>query len=380
MNAKRVLRELESFWRHAIVYPLLRLVFRNDIINSKIDITSVRQILILRYDRIGDIIVTLPLVRLMKEKNPALTIGILASPLNAQIVQDEECIDDIHIMHKNWIALLKEILRARKKKYDVVLNLIFNRTTSGGIFANLVAPHGLKIGQGADKYSFYFNKLLRLNRGDKHMVEVIGEFVEQTFGIPVSSETLRLRLSVSRDSRESIDQYCEESFSERAAHRSRYIVFNISATDHVRRLSEHQSLTITRYLSHQKKKNTVVISASSDAQQRDRIVQETRSSQCLSFPRKGSAALPEIAALIERASFVVTPDTAIIHIASALGVPVIGYFTPLQVAAEWKPYGIRSEIVLADDGCTVSDIPIDSILKPITLFSEEFGSQRVEVD
>ena len=75
--------KLEYWWRHQIVYPLLRLIFHNPRKDSPIDIRTVKSLLFLRYDRIGDMIVTTPIFRSLKQLNPALKIGVVASETNA---------------------------------------------------------------------------------------------------------------------------------------------------------------------------------------------------------------------------------------------------------------------------------------------------------
>ncbi len=157
---KDLVRRLELVFRHAVVYPLFRLLFWNAPHEKPIDLRSVRKILILRYDRIGDIIVTTPIFRALKSLHPDLMLGVLVSPSNAEIIRHDGAVDKLHVLHSNWFQLFRMILTARREQYDVVLNFIFNRTTSGGVLSNLIAPGGIKVGQGAEKYRFYFNRLL----------------------------------------------------------------------------------------------------------------------------------------------------------------------------------------------------------------------------
>ena len=55
-----LVESLKRLLRQQIVYPLLRLILRNPVSVTPIDCSRVRRILILRYDRIGDMIVTTP--------------------------------------------------------------------------------------------------------------------------------------------------------------------------------------------------------------------------------------------------------------------------------------------------------------------------------
>lgn len=61
----------------------------------------------------------------------------------------------------------------------------------------------------------------------------------------------------------------------------------------------------------------------------------------------GKLSLPEVAAVLSRASLYVGNDSGLMHIAAATGVPTLGLFGPTP-ASEYGPVGARAEAVLAD--------------------------------
>jgi hypothetical protein len=83
---KWLIEILERAFRHAIVYPLLGMVFRNDVSHVPLDLGKIRRVLIFRFDRIGDMIVTTPVFGALKRRNPALRISVIASSLNEELV------------------------------------------------------------------------------------------------------------------------------------------------------------------------------------------------------------------------------------------------------------------------------------------------------
>jgi len=291
-------RWLERLARHAIVYPLLRLFLHNPAVGLPLNITSLHKILILRYDRIGDIVVTSPIFRLIKKANPQITLGVLASPSNAELLLHNPYVDRVHVLHSNWIALARQIVSAHEERYDLVLNFIFNRTTSGGLLANCIAPRGIKIGQGAEKYRFYFNVLLQLSRGSKHMAEVLGDILTAVFGIPVNKEDLSLEIPIDPEAETLVGEYLISrglrSRLKKGKTLNEYVVFNLSATDAVRRISGEQAQFILSVLARELSCNTVVIASPSDEAWRTRVVKNAESRRCWSFPEAGHARLREI--------------------------------------------------------------------------------------
>jgi ADP-heptose:LPS heptosyltransferase len=364
-----MIKIIEYWWRHHIVYPLLRMIFRNPEITTPIDIHSIHSILILRYDRIGDMIVTTSIFKSLKQAHPHIKIGILASRANAEIVRHNAFVDQVHILPKHWWQLLRLICDARKEQYDVVLNLVFNRTTSGGLLSNLIAPKGIKVGQGDEKYKMFFNVMLTLNRQSSHMVDTLVSILKTIFDMPVDANRLQYEIAIDGESRRVVDDYLLrhnlQSRGRSVEHAVPYILFNLSAHDEVRRISQEQAYSIGEYLGSLVGIQTILLHAPNDMAMmriKQNLVNHTR---CFPFPEKGTASLLELAAVIEGAALVITPDTSIVHFASASHTPIIGLYTSMQDTHEWIPFRVQHKILLSDNNQPTSMIDIPQTLKEI---------------
>ncbi len=368
----KIVKRLEYWWRHHIVYPVLKWVFRNSEIKTPIDLRAINSILILRYDRIGDMIVTTPVFKGLKDANPHLRIGVLASRRNAQIISFNPYIDKIHILPAHWWQVVREIFRVRKEHYDVILNLIFNRTTSGGVLSNLIAPNGIKIGQGDEKYRFYFNILLKLTRQSNHMTATLASIIKTVFDLQINKDQLTYDIIVDDKTKEIIRAYLtKHNLRMRSASGNNgipYIVFNLSANDSVRRISAEQALLIGEHLDSKTSYRTILIHAPNDSIMQEIKQQLAKKTRCLPFPEQGNASLLEVASLIEGASVVITPDTSIIHFASAAQTPIIGFYTSMQDAHEWLPMQVKQKIILSVKDQPTSSIPISSMIEGIDEF------------
>lgn len=98
------------------------------------------------------------------------------------------------------------------------------------------------------------------------------------------------------------------------------------------------------------------------------------------FPQSGSAPLIHIAALLEKALCVITPDTSIVHLASAVKTPVLAFFTPLLSNREWMPFHVAHDILIANEGKPVSSISASELKRGINEFLSkvEFGIDQEE--
>lgn len=369
---RKVIEAIELAFRTTLAYPFLRILFRNTVSNTPLELFRVRKLLILRYDRLGDMIVTTPIFRILKQLHPNLHIGVFVSRSNAELIKHNPYIDAMYVLHSNWLKLLREILRARRDGYDVVLNFIFNRTTSSGILANLISPHGHKVGQGADKYQFYFNRLLKLPRTSAHMVEILTYYIEQVFGVTLRGKDLSFEIVIDEKSKETVREFLKRHRlrvqGSQSEGETSYIVFNLSAPDVDRKISVEQAKAIANHLSRHEHLRTVLISAPFDKEMSMDVEQSVSSPSVIVFPEEGSATLLQVASLIGGAAAVITPHTSIIHFASAMHVPVLGFFSTDQEMHEWLPYRVKYALVVAEQGQHTSSISHEKLIKAIDSF------------
>lgn len=370
---KELIKRLEIGFRHIVVYPLFKLILRNPVTQDVVPLTSVKKMLILRNDGIGDIIVSTAMFRKLKELHPDMTLGVFASPRNADVIRHNPFVDQLFIAHRNLFELWNEIRRARREGFDIVVNFVFNRTTSEGLLANIVAPHGIKIGQGLDKYQIYFNRLLKLNRSEQHMVEVLASAVDMIFGTEVKSTELSVEVFVDAATHATVDGYLRAKGLHRRGRGSRsYMVINFSAVDTVRRMSISQTKHIVETVRRIGNDIPVLIYPPNEREKLKNILDMLPKDAALIYPEQGSATLLELASLIEGSRFVVTCDTSIVHFASAAKTPVLVLYTPTAALNhEWMPYNVRHACLFATRGLGVDSISEQSIREELERFQSQ---------
>jgi ADP-heptose:LPS heptosyltransferase len=369
---RRLVEIFERWFRRLIVYPFLRILFRNQTSNAPLELNRTGRILIFRFDRIGDMIVTTPILRALKKRNPRIRLGVIASRLNAEVLRKNPFVDNLYVLESNWFALAKQVLAIRNQHYDVVLNFVFNRTTSPGILANLIAPRGFKVGQGPDRYAFYFNRMVQIPRFEKHMVQSLAAMVEQTFGIRLAEDELSFELFIDDACRKSVDGYLAAKGLRRRSQTtgagSPYVVFNLSAKDRERRISPDQAAAIAAHLSTRTGCRVIVLWAPGDKEMIDAVRERQEFANCFPFETTGRGPLGQLASIVAGAAAVLTPDTSIIHFACATKIPVLGFYTQLQGMKEWLPYNSAHEVVTAPAGQPASAIEIPLLIQKAESF------------
>lgn len=92
--------------------------FCTDTLLSITSARNIRKILVIRIDRIGDLVCTLPAIKTLKNHFPGAVITALLSPCNSSLLADTGLVDEIIV----WYKGKKDIIKNLKERYfDLVL-------------------------------------------------------------------------------------------------------------------------------------------------------------------------------------------------------------------------------------------------------------------
>jgi ADP-heptose:LPS heptosyltransferase len=318
----------------------------------KLKPSELRRVLLVRYDRLGDMVITTPLLSALKQIAPQAEIDILASEANASLVRDDPRVGRIFVWGGSLRQRLEVIHQCRRQRYDAVFQLILARTTLPSILSGLLAPHGRVIGKSAPYHELLMNHSAAL--GDEH-------FSERTLSLlPVGVDLDGISLPEFPYSLTITDEERDRAgkrLAEAGLHPHEFILLNISAGSTQRELSDRQNVMLASRLA--ALGHDVLISASPDACERaDRIAKQAGSRVAsLQF-----ASLREAIAAMGESLLVVTPDTGVVHMAAAVGAPIVAMFSCTGHPTGWSPRGVSFRVVQASHGETLREIEIEEVV------------------
>jgi ADP-heptose:LPS heptosyltransferase len=76
----------------------------------------------------------------------------------------------------------------------------------------------------------------------------------------------------------------------------------------------------------------------------------------LAYRTQSSTPLGELASLIKGTLLVISPDTSIVHFASAMQTPVLAIYAPVNASQEWLPYEVPYGVIMAEGNQRISEI------------------------
>ncbi|MEW6654038.1 MAG: glycosyltransferase family 9 protein, partial [Bacteroidota bacterium] len=140
---------------------------------------SLNSILIVRTDRIGDVVLSLPLAWLLKKHIPKVRVSFLVRDYTAPLVRNCKYVDEVIVLsEKNGKAQIAENVNALKHKFDACIAAFPTYPIALILFLSGI---NTRIGSGYRWYSFLFNKKVYEHRkyGERHELEYNVRMLQQ---------------------------------------------------------------------------------------------------------------------------------------------------------------------------------------------------------
>jgi ADP-heptose:LPS heptosyltransferase len=139
---------------------------------TPLDGNHIRKVLFLRPEKIGDMVISLPVFDGLKQRFPHIKISILASPKNIALISQDPRFDRIFLYQKNLFKDIQELRRIRREQFDCVVDMICNDSVTALFLSQLAAPGKPRIGVGKTKYRDYYDYNYDHRRGNTgHIIE-----------------------------------------------------------------------------------------------------------------------------------------------------------------------------------------------------------------
>jgi ADP-heptose:LPS heptosyltransferase len=321
---------------------------------------AVRRILVLRYDAIGDLLVTTPVLSVLRRCLPDATVDVVASPRNRPLLDGDPRVDRVYVFRRTLASFLDVWRRCRDRRYDCVLSFVFHRTTVAGLAANAwggrrAATVHILHSERRALYGTWFDVQVDIGRDRQTMASMQLEMVARVFGLAV--DPVREPLSVFLAD-------AHRAFAATALARlagRRVIALNISSGAPHREWSEQANAAfLEQLLPHVD--DDVLIVAGSDRSEMALRLAAIDPHRISVLPATGD--FRGIVAALERVAAVITPDTSIVHAAACAAKPVVVlYSLKASFLPEWMPHGVPYEAVFTAGRLDIETIVPEAVVE-----------------
>ena len=287
------------------------------------------KILILRPDHIGDMLLTTPLLSLLRKSFPDWNISIVCGSWALPVIEHNPNIDEIVVCDFPWLArgaktswakFFQTVVDLRLKKYDIVFNLRkAAKAASVSRAINGKQIWGFDVGKSAWAHS---NKISY--RTDCHIADLYLEFA---YGVGAKSgKNEGLQLFLQDDEVKKLGTTMEIP--------DKYVVLAPGA-GYPEKLWDNERWANAGDWIMSELKTPVIITGSEKEKSLSESITDLMSNKPVNAA--GKLSIRQAALLIKNAEFVVSVDSAAMHIASAVKTPVVALFGPTN-PVHWGPY------------------------------------------
>lgn len=300
------------------------------------------KVLIQRADRLGDMILALPVVEQLREWYPQLKIGMLCSPVSELLIKNHPHIQTIHVAKKDEKGQLKNKAELQKSiaaaRYDVYIGLWDN-----SIFAKIAkkAGIGIRIGDaGRD-----FNRWLYTHRVHQRWRDFTLHQVDLNLSLltPLLQPFSKVPKTVLYPSQEWEDTVSSFFSKHVNPNKSSVLIFRGTGGSNIDIPIEPMQKFIESLT------DFTVIICYGDSDSSDPI-SKIKGDHIINLNRWVS--FEELVSLINHADYYIGPDTGPTHIASFLNKPIL-LFTPKKNLFPnlWGPLSNCFQILRTDYRC-----------------------------
>lgn len=335
------------------------------LVNGKLDsFQNPKKVLLLRQDRIGDVLVSIAFLKKLRVILPDSQIDIVLSHRNksAQFAI-KESIDNSFVLEKRIAAYFKILSELRKQEYDIVIDLLDNASSTSSILTSFTKAK-IKLGFEKENRKVYSHIVRLPNKKENHIIERLNSLLLPFAGNVKNEESLSFNLSFESQSK-AIDLLGVKSKKFRLG-------INLSGSDDSKNWGTGNYIGFIETLETLKEKLEVkVFTTKSNEKQLNEITENVPNAAA---PFVNS--FEQFTAMMSTCDIILTPDTSVVHLCSAFNIPCIALYTYSNnpnVGMPWEPRSKHSKALKISDKETLGLIKITDVLAALNQIIEEIS-------
>ena len=303
---------------------------------------NIKSILFLRYDgKIGDMVVNSLMFREIKKVYPYIKIGVVARGAAIDIIRDNTNVDKIYEYYKDRKKIKDLALKIKEEKYDLLIDFSEMLRVNQMMLINLC---GARINIGLDRKDWeLFDLSIESGKDFKWTEHITNRYLAYLIKIGLKKESINISYDIYLK-----DEIKYEDFFNEIKESKKLILNPYGASKHKSFNIENLENIIT-YL---KDKDIAIILVYFGDKYKELEFLEKKY-KYVYIPKKIESIL-DTAILIKKSDYIISPDTSIVHIASAFNKKMITIYPPKggKYGVDhlvWEPKSKYNKVIFCKD-------------------------------
>jgi lipopolysaccharide heptosyltransferase II len=315
--------------------------------SATLDRGSIRKILVIKLRAIGDVLLSTVVLNNLRKAFPSAAIDFLTEPPARDVVDGHPAVNRTIVYDLSRQGPVGYLTQIRRERYDLVFDLFGNPRT-----ALLTRASGARhrVGYAFRGRQYAYNVVVR-GRGDTvHNTQFNLDALEAV-GIPVVDRSLAFPLRP-----EDLD-YVQEFVRNAGLFTNPIVALNTSGGWYTKRWPLERFAELADRIAAELGASIVLTWGPGQKEDAKRVGSLMTRPAFVPPP----TTLRQLAALLQRCAFMVTNDSGPMHIAAAVGTPVLGIYGPTNPLLQ-GPYG-QGHLVVRQEGleclsCNLTQCPV----------------------
>jgi heptosyltransferase-2 len=327
-----------------------------------------KNILIVRTDRIGDVVLTTPVIKALRKAYPMAQISMMVTPSTKELVQgnpylNEVIVDDRAGTNRGLFGFLKLASDLRSNQYDCVFVFHTKRRYNLACF---LAGIPVRIGYQNNKFGFLLNRPIKDVRhlGEKHETQYCLDVLKK---IGIKSQQTDFFIPTNKDA----EQWAGQWLGSKHISSGEVIAIHAGASDPAKCWAPEKFAQLIDSLSERYHFKIVLIGAPDTVKRSGEIIHLCKNKP---FDLTGQTSLAQTTSLLRRCRLLISNDSGPVHLASAVGIYVVSLFMrndPGINPERWKPYSDKGICLYSSVGLKPEDV-LDAVEKIFSKHHQKF--------
>jgi heptosyltransferase-3 len=297
--------------------------------------------IVIRTDRIGDLILSLPVAEAIKDVRPDADVYYTVSPRVAEIARACPFVDGTIEYDETWKHPKHIQGLVREVKAIGAESAVFLRPAMTTAIAFLLAGVPLRVGTAYRYYSLLFNRRVRQHRryADQHEADYNLSMLATLMEIKNRKYTPRIDLDPASV------EFAADALTSRGLDKKDFVIVHPGSGGSARNLPTIKYAGLVDLIESSLRTGVLVTAGEEESQI---ISQINTYRQKESISLIGPPNLLCLAAVIKQARLFISGSTGPMHIAAAVGTPTLSFFSPVRSCSptRWRPLGEKHVIVV----------------------------------
>lgn len=303
------------------------------------------RILVARPDRIGDVILSTPVIEVLKRHYPQAHITVLVREAVAPLIRGLPGVSDVMVFdpdgkHRGIGGLFELIRQFRERRFGIAIVLQSHWMIAAALYA---ARARYRVGPLSKIHSFlFYNRGIRQRRSQVEMHESDYNLqLLRRLGIRIGTRHVPTQVNVSEEGRRFALAWLKEQGWSPSTKEDPIVVIHPGMGGSALNWPENHYVELVRALAQEGRRVLVTAGPTEGAVlDRVRMALGELAGKVRFYGGSGTGPIDRLAGILNETAVVAAPSTGPLHLAVALGKPVVTFYPPIRVqsAIRWGPY------------------------------------------